>query len=66
MHAVQAWWCGQIGASFRALGLVRLNCPLLAVLILLPSPIAASQGRVYHEPLDGVSLSFLPRHTPDF
>ncbi len=65
MHAVQAWWCGQIGASFRAVAAVRPRSALLAFLILRPALIAASQGRVYHESLDGVSLSFLPRYSPD-
>jgi 4-hydroxy-2-oxoglutarate aldolase len=65
MHAVQARWCGQIGASFRAVAAVRPRSALLAFLILRPPLIAASQGRVYHESLDGVSLSFLPRYSPD-
>ena len=65
MQVVCVYLRGRASASFRAVAAARPNFPLFALLILLPSRIAASQGRVYHEPLDGVSVSFLPRYTPD-
>jgi hypothetical protein len=44
---------------------VRAIFPLIAFPPLRPARIAAFRGHVYHEFLDGVSVSFLSRYTPD-